>query len=389
MMCIFTPQQPVQLEIRPTFDWRIRIERRLDRDFSGDVNDNRTDMFNRFRPGITVKYGKNWSGELQYQLAHDEIWRINRTSSDEASDLNLAYVKHKDAQAEVTVGRQKINIGTERLIGSLEWSMTGRSFDGIRVKAGRWDAFAFKVGVAFPKPGRTRIVGSTYTSGYGLTSLIFKHDDQSQPSTDVWTLSHLWQQKKNAWTSELEGALQTGRASGKSLRAWAIHGGVGYAFNKVTRGTFEVNAASGGGNADTSFTFDNLLPTNHKFYGSMDLQSWRNMEEIALGIEHQLNPKWNLKASWHNFSLRDASDAWYGAGGGPNSGRFGAFIDSTGQSGRNLGSELDFEVGYKANPRVSASAGISLFSPGGFVKARNGGNADRQTWAFAMLSIKF
>ena len=317
------------------------------------------------------------------------MWRSSRISSDESSDLNLAYAKYKDGKSEITVGRQKINIGSERLIGALEWSMTGRSYDGLRVKNGRWDAYAFKVGVAYPKPGRTRILGSSYLSPYGITSLIFKHDDQASPSTDIWTLSHHWQAKSGKWDFDLEGAAQTGSATGKSLRAWAFHANASYSLAKATRGYIEVNAASGGSSSDTTHTFDNLLPTNHKFYGSTDLQSWRNMEEIALGVDHQFSPKWNLKAHLHSFALRDRTDAWYGAGGGPNIGGSGAFVDPTGGSGRDVGRELDVEFGYKHSARTSVAAGLCWFFPGGFVKTRNGGSANTQTWAFLMLQMRF
>jgi hypothetical protein len=121
----------------------------------------------------------------------------------------------------------------------------------------------------------------------------------------------------------------------------------------------------------------------------MDLQSWRNMEEIALGVDHLLSPKWNLKAHLHSFALRDRTDSWYGAGGGPNIGGSGAFVDPAGGSGRDIGRELDIEVGYKHNARTSVAAGLSWFFPGGFVKARNGGSANTQTWAFLMLQMRF
>lgn len=377
-----------QFDIRPTFDWRLRLERRIDRDFAVAA-DNRNDALNRIRPGVSWTYGKTWSGELQYQLAHDEIWRPGTTSSDEASDVNLAYVRHRDRGLEVTAGRQKINIGSERLIGSLEWSMTGRSFDGLRFKTGSWDAYAFKVGVAHPKPGRTRIAGASLKSAHGLSSIIFKHDDQAGPSTDIWTLSHLWQKPAGAWNWEAEGAIQAGHIGTRKQSAWALHLGGTYTLSKQAKAWLEINAASGGSDANNVRTFDNLLPTNHKFYGSMDLQSWRNMEEIAVGYDRQLDAKWNLRVHAHSFALRDPSDAWYGAGGGANVGAGGAFVDPTGNSGRDVGRELDIEFGYKHDARVSLSGGVGIFWPGGFVKARNGGAARTQIWSFLGVQFKY
>ncbi len=156
-----------------------------------------------------------------------------------------------------------------------------------------------------------------------------------------------------------------------------------------TRFYVEANAASGGGDTTTSHTFDNLLPTNHKFYGAMDMQSWRNMEELVVGVDHQIDAKLGAKLHWHKFALRDASDGWYGAGGGINRGALGLFIDPTGASGKNIGSEIDFELNYKLNPRTSFSGGIGVFSPGSFINARNGGVADQQTWFYLMGQIRF
>ncbi len=375
-----------QFDFTPYLDVRFRAERRLNRDFFSPTDDDRSDLYSRYRPGVQWKYGKNWSGDIQYQYADDKIYKTASTTSDEFSDLNLAFAKYKNNKIEVTFGRQKINIGSERLIGTLEWATTGRSFDGIRLKSGQWDAYAFKVGVARPMPGRTRIVGATYSGKAGATSLIFKNDDRS--SIDILTLSHLWQKQCGKWSFDVEGAVQTGSVGARDLEAWAGHGAATYSFSKATRGYVELNAASGGGNSTTTRTFDNLLPTNHKFYGSMDMQSWRNMEEIAVGLEHQINPKWSAKTSIRSFSLRDARDAWYGAGGAPNSGPSGPFVDPTGASGRDVGREFNLEFGCKQSPTLSFSAGIGTFFPGDFIKAQNGGQADRQYWGYVMAQVR-
>ncbi len=386
-----SPQATSQtaFDYQPYLDYRVRIERRIDRDFASNINDDRTDAYNRLRPGLKWKYGKRWSGDLQYQLAHNAIWKVGKAFSDEASDLNLAYARYQNATIDATIGRQKINIGSERLIGSLEWSMTARAFDGLRIKTGPLDAYAFKVGVAYPKNTKTTVAGASVSHKLGLTSVIFKHDDGLTFDTENWTLSHLWQAKTKQWSLEAEAAVQQGTVGTKDLDAWAAHGQIGYAVSKSTKAAVEFNAASGGGTATKTRTFDNLLPTNHKFYGSMDLQAWKNMEELAVGVEHQLNPKWAVKSSFHSFKLHDSRDAWYGAGGAANQGPNGAYVDATGLSGRDVGSELDLEFSYKHTATISVSGGLGLFNPGSFVKARNGGSANRQTWGYLAVQFRF
>src|SRR3954463_8621425 len=69
-----------------------------------------------------------------------------------AWDLRQAYIrfgKHEDGPISLTVGRQEINLGDERLVGSSNWSNTARTFDGVRLrmKGGgiRFDAFSASV----------------------------------------------------------------------------------------------------------------------------------------------------------------------------------------------------------------------------------------------------
>lgn len=384
------PIQIDPLQFKPYLDWRLRLERRLDRDFFQSANDDRSDVIWRIRPGVEWTKGKTWSGEIQYQLATDSIRTQASDTSDDLSDISLAYLRFKEGKLELTGGRQRVSVGSERLVGPADWLTAGRSFDGIRLKTGSIDAFAFKVGVAHPKPARLRFAGVTHRNKVGLTQLYFKHDSNAGTlDTDVWTLAQTYEKRWGKWLFETEDAVQFGHSAGRTLRAWAIHGSLGYQVRPSTKLTLEVNAASGGGNASTTYTFDNLLPSNHKFYGSMDMQSWRNMEELALILDHRLNPKWSAKLSWRTFALRDPSDVWYGAGGGVNRGGLGAFSDPSGASGRDIGREVNLEVAYKHNATVSASAGVGIFTPGSFVKARNGGTADSQRWGYLMIQFRF
>lgn len=290
----FPPQD--RLEIKPTIDVRERFERRLNRDFSDQKNDDRTDWFTRVRVGATATKGKEWAFALQYQYSHDWIDRQAGKSTDEASDLSLAYVQHKSNAATVTVGRQKVSLGTERLIGAGEWLNVPRSMDGFRIQNKEWDAFAFKIGVGQPKPQDARVFGLSRNWKWGQSSVIYKHDVVNARTVDLGTVSHWMNRKFGAWMVDAEAAIQFGKNRGRDQRAWAWHSAAWYPLGPKTKGFVEFNAASGGSNADTVFTFDNLYPTNHKFYGSMDMQGWKNVNEIAAGVVHQPNPQLDLTA---------------------------------------------------------------------------------------------
>jgi hypothetical protein len=361
-------------------DARERFERRLNKDFDSAVSDNRSDLFSRWRVGAKLTFGKQWKGELQYQYAHDEAWTKARNFSVENSDLSLAYAETSVNGWTIDLGRQKINIGQQRLIGSFEWNNVGRSFDAVRVRNKVWDAFAFKIGVGSPKPRDARVFGLVHASSLGDTIAAFKHDK----GVDLTTIDHNVTHAFGSITVDAEGAIQFGKVSGNDQRAWALHVRGTAKAGSAVKVFAEVNAASGG----PKMTFDNLYPTNHSKYGIADMIAWKNMEHFAVGAEFSLRKNLNMKASWNAYSLRDARDAWYGAGGAPNTHAGTPLKDASGASGRDLGNEFDLDSNYTISKTASISAGVAMFNPGSFVRNVTG-HSDRQLWGYMQLAFRF
>ncbi|RYG18418.1 hypothetical protein EON82_22640, partial [bacterium] len=142
---------PQDLQLKPYVEIRERFERRTDRDFSA-ADDGRSDLLSRYRVGATFRLRSKLSGALEYQFAHDWLWSPKANLSGRNGDASLAYLTYADGGAAYTLGRYKVALGSQRLIGSLEWNNVARSFDGLRVEAGKWQAYAFKIGVARPMP---------------------------------------------------------------------------------------------------------------------------------------------------------------------------------------------------------------------------------------------
>lgn len=371
-----------------TFELRERLERRVDRDFNRDSPDGRTDLFTRARVGVEFDAGNGWSGALQYQLATDAVWTDKRNFSTQNSDANLAFVRWKGAGTTVTAGRQKIAFGSERLIGNLEWANVARSYDGMRVSTSRGDVFAARIGVSLPTLPEARVAGAAVRWSGGESMLVFKHDETAAGDVDVTTLAHRGA-AAGAVNLEYEAALQMGKVGTRDQRGWAVHVGGSKPLDGRNRVLAELNAASGGGDSDTTRTFDNLYPTNHNKYGTSDLQGWRNMSAWSLGFEHRTKSGATVSLTHHRFFLADASDAWYGAGGAPNKRGGGLYVDPSGSSGKDVGSEWDLEYARKLSPGWSVAVGVARFEPGGFVRALNGGHGDAQTWGYLSVQGRF
>ena len=375
--------------ITPEVEARVRYEYRTDKDFNDTKNDNRADLPYRIRPGVKWTYGKKWSGQLQFQYASTASWTQKGNSSVESSDLFQAYVTYKPGKASLTLGRQKLTFGTGRLFGSPDWGNTGRPYDALRYHDQNWDVFGASVAIQVPRPRFARYAGASYKSELGTTALIYKHDSNgSSGDLDHYTLTHHAERDWKGVAFDFEGALQFGRAWGKDQQAWAFHLQAAKQFGKSTKAYAEWNAASGGSTPGKSYTFDNLTPSNHPFYGSMDMQGWRNTDMFVLGLSQTVNKKLSLSSrlSWN--SLRDASDAWYAGSGAINKTGSTLFIDPTGSSGRFLGNEFDLEFNYNVQKGHSFAGGVGVFAPGTFVKNVSG-SARNQVWTYLQYSAKF
>lgn len=380
--------EKLQQQIKTTVELRTRLERRTDKDFSGVLSDNRSDLLQRIRVGASRKITSNVQVLLQYQYVGSLNWADSGNATGEHSDLYQATVSYKKGAERWTIGRQEINVGTQRLVGAGDWTEVGRTFDALRYGSGNVEAFAGKVGTAFPHPTDARFGGVVLRGSGFETGLYFKHDSVASGSVDHFTLSELSRKPIKGIDLELEGALQFGHIGDKKLGAWAFHAAAGRSVTPKDRVQLILDLASGGSGPNTVATFDNLYPTNHKFYGLMDMQAWKNMRAFALDFSHKAGKQHTLRTRYSRFYLNDSTDAWYGASGAANKSGAVVLQDATGKSGRDVGSEFDFEWNYEASSTWRCSAGIGVFSPGSFVR-QIAKDDHEQVFGYFQVSMKF
>ena len=282
MLWFVLPRLPA-LDIHGYLDLRERFERRLNRDFDNSAKDDRTDMLTRIRAGAKLAYGKTWRGQIEMQLADDEIASPSAHKGAENWDLSIGYVETDLAGATVAVGRQKINYGQQRLIGAVEWTNVSRSFDAVRLRSKEWDGFAGKIGMQSPYPPHARLVAALHLSKiYGDSLYVFKHDS----GVDIHTIDHSVALRAGSVLLDAEGALQIGRVGGLDQRAWAIHLGAAAALKGRMKPFAIFDSASGGKSGSENRTFDNLYPTNHGKFGIADMAGWKNIDHFALGLDY-------------------------------------------------------------------------------------------------------
>lgn len=360
-------------------------------------------LLNRVRAGLGAK-PCDWFkiyGELQ-DAREIESYRSPNVEED-TLDWRQGWFelgKLKEVPVTLKFGRQLLLYGDERLIGAFDWNNAGRRFDAVKLRwqpkdyPGWVDFFAANVVVNDDNHFDDKPDWADDFFGlYGHSERMEKHvleayalfrDKEDAVNAgakrQIYTLGARLETnaKMKPWDYWVEVAGQFGHVQspggqfGETNVNWAAQDalastiGIGYTFTNCVwtpRLAAEYAYASGDSNpADgDSGTFDNLFPTNHKFYGYMDLVAWKNIHNPHLLLSVQPHKQVKVQLDGHMFWLAESKDAWYRASGAP------IRRDATGGSSRFIGSEIDLTVSYNPHKRVKWLAGYSHFFTGDFV----------------------
>ncbi|MFN7139097.1 MAG: alginate export family protein, partial [Limisphaerales bacterium] len=330
------------------------------------------------------------------------------------------------------VGRQELSYGDERLVGAFDWNNIGRVFDAGKIRAeSEWgwaDAFVGRVVIpdrdGFNVSNDYDVFSGVYMSTrkflpWQETQLYFlaRNVGDGSPGAigtglppwltgasprDIYTLGMRVKSlpgKLNGWDYSAEVAGQLGNFSTSPAaprlehEAYAVHVGGGYtfadAFGKPRIGV-EYNFASGDSDPtdDKHETFENLFPTNHKFYGYMDFVSWQNIHNVRLTTSIKPLAKLTLQADYHAFWLADNNDFFYQANGAPRAA--GGYGINPG-AGSYIGSEVNLVATYAIRPYANGQIGYGHFFAGEYVKnsLRPVGGAKDADFVYAQLVFNF
>ncbi len=347
-------------------------------------------------------------------------------------DLHQAWLQlgnPKEFPLVAKVGRQELIYGDERLIGAFDWNNIGRVFDAAKLRYEQpdfWvDVFASRVvlvnsediNVANDYDWLSGVYSSTRTlipkQETQLYFLARNTSPQSPTATTgspqaggptargIYTPGLRFQSLPGAfgpWDYEGEFAGQFGDFYDANVgrrieqRAFATHVAGGYTWreNSVTpRAGLEYNFSSGDSNPKDGVheTFDNLFPTNHKFYGYMDFFSWQNIHDVRLS--GAIKPVKNLTVTldYHLFRLADTADYFYTVSGTPR--KSGGYGLKPGNDSF-VGSELDLVATYKVSTFGALQAGYGHFFRGDYVEETLSASGSKDAdWVYVQAVLNF
>ena len=376
-------------QIRPRFE----ID---NKDFNSNTDANTFTVF-RTRLGLSFNPVKNIGGFVQVQDSRYFGEEPTTTTNTKNLDLHQAYFVINDLfelPVDLKLGRMEMNYGSERFMGTGNWTNVGRSFDGgvLTFKGEKFkaDLFAAREFEKFNKED------SLDQNVYGLfTELMLMEFCKIQPfliwqrtqPTDLLnraTLGLYVKGNRGSFSHEIDFGYQLGTVTASNrkqdISAYTFSLGGAYNFEGELKPTVgaQFDYVSGDDNAaDNDYNaYTSLYGTGHKFFGYMDYFVNFPNDTYGLGVmdiigKAGISPiaKMNLMLNFHIFKANKE------------------YTLLNGDTSKNFGNELDFVLNYKYNDNVTFEGGASYFSAGDIFKEKRG--KDSSTWFYLMAVVNF
>ncbi len=368
-------------------EFRFRMEAETNKSFDANRRSRDTFQLYRYMLHFDLKYRKLARVFFQGIAAFDEDRDLALRGIDENRwDVQQVFFDVRPLGEKVPltlrVGRQDLQYGAQRLISPLEWANVRRRFDAVKLF---WSDQDWSFDVWYAKPVVVkRKQGDDWNEEYDFYGAYFTYKGIPRHGVDLYflasdktgslrnpngkvgdesryTLGARFWGKTAGFDYDTELSGQWGRWAGDTIQAWSWSAMGGYTFADVPwkpRLGAGFDWASGDEDSGDGKvgTFDQLFPLGHAYFGFLDLVGRQNITAVNLNVSAwPIDKKVKTYIAYHTFWLNADQDALYNAGGRP--GR----RDSTGNSGREVGHEIDLTVLWKIDVHSSMLFGYSHF----------------------------
>lgn len=297
---------------------------------------------------------------------------------------------YDEDRAYFRIGRQELNFGSQRLISTLDWANTRRTFQGVKIlkRTEQYDVDLFWVqpvqintgqfdsvnpAVSFagwwntwrPDPA---VSGDIYLLNQNDNNKTALGENRVRGGRNLSTLGLRTVWDKNGWFAEAEGMLQLGKWSNQDQFAQAASAGGGYTWEKVhglPSLQLHYDFASG---SKTPFaggshsTFQQLYPFGHYYFGYLDLVGRQNIHDFSTQFVWWPTKAMQFGLQTHYFMLDSPTDALYAANGKV------MRQDISGKAGRDVGTELDLTLTLHLSNHQDVLVGWSQMWTGEFIR---------------------
>ena len=287
-------EEAAAIDVVPIFQLRPRAEK----SFAGPIGVPRspTDLVGADEFRITQRTRVGLLGKMgpvgaQIVMQDVRAWGSEANTlmdfSADSFDMHEAFFEVGSGELKLRGGRQEVNLDGQRLMGSVDWTQQGRSFDGLRLmfKSGIFGGNVFWSRQADGGNHDLFVLNPAFSLGsvslsvplFLQTNDFIKRSERGMGREARWTRftggAYVKGEGDLAW--RIESYLQAGQDNNlteKDILAFMVGARIGYKVASALYPTLWLDFLSGDGDpADETYsTFDTLFATNHKFYGLMD-----------------------------------------------------------------------------------------------------------------------
>ncbi len=378
-----------------------------------------TDAFHLLRARLRADAKVNEQVNVIFEIQDARQYGVPSSTMNVGSpdlDLRQGFVEVKnlcDLPVSVKLGRQLLAYGDERILGAIDWSNQGQSFDAALARIGNDELSADIFGAAVarnsnPYSGYIRDqfltgiwakwlpkdVRATVQGYYLYDNPAFDSRRRQQRSTaGVYAGGHIM-----GFDFELDGAYQFGTIDGTTLHAERkinanlVGIRIGYLFKELANLRIGVGfdrlSGSDPKSSDTTYgAFNTLYATNHKYYGFMDYftniptqTTFMGLQDFIVQISGEPVSALKLAADLHIFSA--VIDP--------------APIVQNPSMKKDIGMEIDVTLSMKVATAVNVTLGYSVFDRNkdsftfpGDSSLTLGSVRKTTNWAYIMSTVNF
>lgn len=318
----------------------------------------------------------------------------------------------------------KENRLSERLIGNWDWSNMGRRYDAATVF---YDAPGYNLNLFGAK---VLSGGYDYENSYdqlndvfiGGGTLTIKKDKFS--NLELRVFDYYYRDSRNVVADSITGnkvevntvgasvlsvypgvgagdldlmlwgAYQSGDWGRNDQDAYAAVAEVGYRLPSViwqpwTRLGFAYASGDDNPGDNDNETFFNLLPSNHKYHGAMDMIAFSNIYDSYLQLILLPSKKLKLQADGHYYMLaEDCKDSYWYTGSGAYNDKFFGYDQYSTNGDDDIGIEVNFSAEYQLAANMAFTAGYAHFFGGDAAENYYMKDEDAD-WAYVQFDLNF
>jgi hypothetical protein len=305
---------------------------------------------------------------------------------------------------EMTIGRQRISYGDNRVFGPGEWGNSGKwIWDAVKFSFTRDEHF---VDIFYGANTLHDINKFSLSHRWGYEALgiyghyawekggiepilAYKHNDNGNASYQ--SLKHYYAGFR-VYDDDVAGFFYNGtfiRQLGQQISvsgvkrdvdAYGWHLDTGYGV-KILGEKAKIGAAFSCATGDDKSTqdierFDGGFGAADNFYGRMNLMIWSNLEDAELFFIFTPIKNLKIKTEYHQFKVEDESDRW------------GQYENGELVNEDHLGDELDIVATYDHSKNIQFQTGYGHFRPGDFIR-QNIPSGRGSDWFFFQTALTF